>query len=126
MDGFSKLKLNKNEPVYLQMIKHAKKQILSGEWANGERLPSRRETAATLCINPNTVQKAYKLMEEEGFVITDGNQGSIIVINEGRLQDFKKELTADRLATVLKELKDLNLSFKQVVDMVSELWESRE
>ncbi len=120
---FSALKLNKIDPVYVQLIIHVKKCILSGALGDGDRLPSRRDTAGTLCINPNTVQKAYKLMEEQGFLVTDGNTGSVIKLNDKAVRAIQDELTNDMFASFLRECKDLNMSFKQVIDLLSNLWE---
>ena len=67
MLDFSGLELNTSEPVYLQIVGYVKRQIFTGAAEQGNPLPSRRELAAMLKINPNTVQKAVRLMEEEGF-----------------------------------------------------------
>lgn len=68
MVNFSDLQLHDMEPVYVQIVRHLKRAIFLGEAAVGESLPSRRELAAQLCINPNTAQKAFRLMEEEGLI----------------------------------------------------------
>ena len=65
MLDFTKLELNTAEPVYVQIVSFVKRQIFTGTAEKGESLPSRRELAAILKINPNTVQKAFRLMEEE-------------------------------------------------------------
>ena len=67
---FQDLQLNAREPVYLQIAAHVKRQIFRKTARTGDPLPSRREIAATLEINPNTAQKAFRLMEEEGYVIS--------------------------------------------------------
>ena len=59
MVNFSDLQLHDMEPVYVQIVRHLKRAIFLGEAAVGESLPSRRELAAQLCINPNTAQKAF-------------------------------------------------------------------
>ena len=55
-----KFTVNDREPVYIQIIRNIKQKIVTGEIQKGERLPSRREMAVTINVNPNTVQKAYK------------------------------------------------------------------
>ena len=70
MLDFTKLELNTAEPVYVQIVSFVKRQIFTGIAEKGESLPSRRELAAILKINPNTVQKEFRLMEEEGIVVT--------------------------------------------------------
>jgi len=90
---------------------------------NGDLLPSRREIAATLEINPNTAQKAFKLMEEEGYVITSGNTGSMIYVDELVLAKVETELTHDMVQDFIQSAKDINLSFKKVFDLISDMWE---
>lgn len=121
--NFNDIKLNNKEPVYVQIAMYVKRQILLKNAVQGEYLPSRRELAAKLNINPNTVQKAYKLMEDEGFVITSGNQGSVLYVDEKILLKIEEELTRGMVMEFIKSAKDINLSFKRVFDLVSELWE---
>lgn len=55
-------------PIYQQIIRYVKQGIAAGTIRDGEELPSRRCCRALLAVNPNTVQKAYRMMEEEGLV----------------------------------------------------------
>ena len=61
---------NDREPVYLQIIRYIKQQVVRGELNPGDTIPSRREMAQLLKVNPNTVQKSYKEMEEMGIINT--------------------------------------------------------
>jgi len=121
--NFYELKLNNKEPVYVQAALYVKRQILLKKAISGDRLPSRREIAAQLNINPNTVQKAFKLMEDEGFVRTSGTQGSVIYVDEAVFNRIEAELTEELVKEFIHSAKEINLSFKRVVELVSELWE---
>lgn len=123
MLNFYNLSLNNKDPVYLQIALYVKRQILLKKVISGDKLPSRREIAAQLNINPNTVQKAFRLMEEEGYVHTSGNQGSIIYFNEEIFKRIEEELTEELVLNFIHSAKDVNLSFKKVIDLLSELWE---
>jgi len=63
LDFFS-LNLNNKDPVYIQIANHVKQQILLKKAISGDQLLSRRELAAQLNVNPNTVQKAYRLYRQ--------------------------------------------------------------
>ena len=78
MVNFSGLQFHDGAPVYQQIAEYLKRQILTGAVQDGDPMPSRRELAAQTGINPNTAQKAYRLMTEEGYVVTDGNSGSYL------------------------------------------------
>lgn len=121
--NFQELRLNTRDPVYIQIVQFVKRQILLKIVRSGDRMPSRREIAAQLNINPNTAQKAFKLMEDEGFVHTAGTQGSAVYVDEAILARIEEELTREMVTAFIHSAKDVNLSFKRVVDLISELWD---
>jgi GntR family transcriptional regulator len=123
MLDFSGLVLSNRDPIYVQIASYVKKKILAGHVSNGDPLPSRREIAIMLGINPNTAQKAFRLMEEEGYVVTVGNMGSIISINDTILSRIKTELTENMVREFIQSAKDSNLSFKEVFDLISDMWD---
>ncbi|MHA6482481.1 GntR family transcriptional regulator [Paenibacillus sp. strain BS8-2] len=123
MISFNELALNDKEPVYVQIASYVKRRIILGHTSSGDRLPSRRDIAAQLNINPNTVQKAFKLMEDEGYVHTSGNQGSMIYTDAELLARLENELTQGLVLSFISSAKEINLSFKKVIDLISERWE---
>ena len=84
MVNFQGLRFHDRTPVYQQVAEHLKRQILLGLVEDGEPMPSRRELAAQTGINPNTAQKAYRLMTEEGLVRTEGNNISTVCLTPER------------------------------------------
>ena len=68
MVSFDDLVLVEGVPIYQQILRHVKLGIAGGTIPHGETLPSRRVVSALLGVNPNTVQKAYRLLEEEGLI----------------------------------------------------------
>lgn len=103
--SFNDLKLNNREPVYQQIIKHFKRNILLGNLSDGEEIPSRRVLAVTLGINPNTVQKIYKQLESENLIETLPNSKSNIIINSNKIEVIRKELTEQQSKEFLHELR---------------------
>jgi len=120
---FNNFNLNNKDPVYIQIAHHVKQQILLKKAVSGDQLPSRRELAAQLNVNPNTVQKAYRLMEQEGFVKTQGNQGSFIYVDDNIYSNIENRLTLGMVIDFIKSAKELNLSFKRVIELITELWD---
>lgn len=123
MLNFYELHLNNKDPVYIQLALYVKRQILLRRAVSGDKLPSRREIATQLNINPNTVQKAFKLMEEESFVHTTSTQGSVIYTDATIIARIEDELMKELVLSFIGSAKEVNLSFKKVVDLISELWE---
>lgn len=66
-------------PIYTQIVDGFKEKILTGVLENGDRLPSVRELATKLTINPNTIQRAYRELENLGFVATVGGKGCFVI-----------------------------------------------
>ncbi|MDL2217971.1 GntR family transcriptional regulator [Christensenellaceae bacterium OttesenSCG-928-M15] len=120
---FCSLRLNDKEPVYLQLVMYVKRCVLSGAAHDGEALLSRRELAAQLGINPNTVQKAFKIMEEEGFVATPPNAKSVIRITEEIKRAIEEELTGHFVREFVANARDNRLSYKKVIELISQYWE---
>lgn len=123
MVDFSDLQLNGREPVYMQIVTHVKRKILSGEARDGEPLPSRRELAGALCINPNTVQKAYKLMEEAGFVQTPRNAASHICAKDATIRALEEELGAAFVRRFIQEARANHLTYRAAIELISRYWE---
>ena len=122
MLDFTKLELNTSEPVYVQIVTFVKRQIFMGTAEKGESLPSRRELAAILKINPNTVQKAFRLMEEEGIVVTPPNAVSAVHWDDAIYLKIQKELTAGLVADFVAQAKANGLVLEAIVELLQEEW----
>ena len=120
---FYDLKLNNRDPVYQQAALYVKKQILLGKAVSGDKLPSRREVASQLNINPNTVQKAFKLMEDEGFVHTSSTSGSVVFVDDAIFRRIEAELTRELVKSFVDSAKEIQLPYKKVIELISEHWD---
>ena len=85
-------------PIYTQIVDGFREQILAGILPQGEKLPSVRELAARLTINPNTIQRAYRTLEMEGWIVTVPGKGCFVC---GSLQCQEQERTR-----LLKQFED--------------------
>ena len=90
-------------PIYAQIIQRLKEQIAMGALEPGQRLPSVRELAAELAINPNTIQRSYRQLEMEGWIVTVPGKGCFVCSDQRRAEEEKKQLLAefDRLVDAL-------------------------
>lgn len=115
-----KLELNNREPIYMQVITHFKQQMATGALKAGEEVPSRRELAVMLNINPNTVQKAYKEMEDLGLIKTERNFPSTITQDEQVLQSIRMQLINEATTAYIETMKKINVPVEEVVRAVKE------
>ena len=116
------IQFNKKEPMYPQLSRYVKKLILSDEIKHYEELPSRRELAMQLSINPNTVQKAYKQLEEEGIIKTISNVKSVVIVNEETLTMLRNEMIEETMEKFIKECQTSGLDFQQTIAWLTKKW----
>ncbi|MDW7615976.1 GntR family transcriptional regulator [Peribacillus simplex] len=114
------MNVNTREPVYLQVVRHFKEQIAIGNFVAGQEIPSRRELAASLNINPNTAQKAYKEMEEQGLIHTVRNFPSQITTNETILQAVRQELILEAVDSFVDAIRPINVPVDELLQVVKE------
>lgn len=126
MISFHDLTLDPKTPVYQQIGEHVKRQVLLGNAEDGDVLPSRREIATILKVNLNTVQKAFRLLEEEGLIVTGKNAPSRLSISEKMEEEIWGEMTSGLVADFIRKAKENHLSFKKTVELLSELWEEED
>lgn len=120
-----KLKLNNRDPVYIQVIKYFKQQIAIGTFKPGEEIPSRRELARKLKINPNTAQRAYKEMEEQGLIFTEGNLPSRITKDEEVLETVREELILKAVHTFIDSVQAINAPLEEVLELIKENYDQK-
>lgn len=114
-----KFTVNDREPVYIQIIRNIKQKIVTGEIQKGERLPSRREMAVNINVNPNTVQKAYKEMEEVGIINTIKNNQSTITEDDNLIIQIRKDLISEATDVFIKQMKAINVPIEEVKDIIT-------
>lgn len=126
MVDFSSFKLNNKEPVYTQIAWFVKRQILLKFAVSGDEMPSRRELAFMLDVNPNTVQKAFKLMEDEGYIKTENNVRSTVYIDDFLYQKIERELTYTLVKGFVDTAKEVGLNLDRVKEMIHAIWQEKE
>ncbi|WP_080875457.1 GntR family transcriptional regulator [Oceanobacillus timonensis] len=112
------IQFDKREAVYIQVIRYFKEQIAIGEMQSGQEIPSRRELAQRLKINPNTVQRAYKEMEEEGLIYTDGNKRSMITTEMNRIKAIRESLITEAVNQFVGRVTSLQIPKDQVFELI--------
>ena len=115
--------IDSRSPVYLQVIRYFEEQIASGQLEMGMEIPSRRELAARLKINPNTVQRAYKEMEENGLIYTDGNMPSKVTRDEAVIKQVREQLVSSALGEFVEAMRNLHIPLEDIVLLLEKSYE---
>ena len=116
------LKLNDKEPIYIQIIKFIKIQIVKGELKPGDVILSRREMAISINVNPNTVQKAYKEMESMRIIYTIKNQPSTITTDIEKISSIRKELINESLQNFIEDMKLIDVKKEEIIKIIDEIY----
>lgn len=107
-------------PIYLQIMDMVKKDIVSKKLKGGDKLPSVRELAASLKVNPNTLQRAYQELEREGITFTQRGMGTFVTEDEETIKSIKKEMAHSILLSFIDGMKKLGFGSNEIIDIVSE------
>ena len=78
MISFERFVPEEGVPIYLQILRYVKREAVAGLIRDGDELPSRRVLSALLGVNPNTVQKAYRMLEEESLIQSHTGTASLM------------------------------------------------
>lgn len=126
MVSFDGCRLDGSGPIYRQIILHIKRGVVAGHVRHGDELPSRRVLSALLGVNPNTVQKAYRLLEEEGLIQSHTGSKSCMVLDDGTAETIRAELLETDAREAVKKLRHMGLSKEEVLALIEKHWEEGE
>ncbi|WP_409343828.1 GntR family transcriptional regulator [Paenibacillus sp. MBLB4367] len=110
------MEFNQKEPIYSQIIDDIKTKFITGTYRLGQEIPSRRELAKTLGVNPNTIQRAYKEMEDMNLIVTVRGQGSLMTGDAGMLQALRQEAMDTAIRDCVAALRSLGSSDVDILD----------
>lgn len=104
-------------PIYLQVKEKFRDLIVSGVLAPDEKMPSVREIAGQLAINPNTIQRAYRELEAEGYIASVQGKGSYVCAKDETVRMRINELKAE-LGQLAAELRGLGVPGEELAELV--------
>lgn len=122
MISFDSFILTDGIPIYLQIIRHIKQGIAAGTVKDGDELPSRRVLSALLGVNPNTIQKAYKLLEEESLIQSHSGAKSYMSLTFPKIQEISKELLENDAKSAVNTLKKLGITMEEAFSLIEKYW----
>ena len=106
-----------NRAVYQQIIDQVKRDIALGRTKKGEKLPTVRQLAAQLVINPNTIAKAYKQLEQDGIIVTKAGAGAFVAeFNSSLSKSVRKKLLCVELERVIVDAVHMQIEKNKLVE----------
>ncbi|MBQ1930550.1 MAG: GntR family transcriptional regulator, partial [Lachnospiraceae bacterium] len=110
-------------PIYLQILLYIKRGMVAGTVVDGDELPSRRMLSALLSVNPNTVQKAYRMLEEEGLIQSHLGAKSYAVVSGEKIAQIRTELLENDAQNVVRTLKQMGVTREEALALIVKNWE---
>lgn len=126
MISFENFIMVDGSPIYQQIILHIKREAIAEIVQDGDELPSRRTLSALLGVNPNTVQKAYRMLEEEGLIVSHSGAKSCMLLNDEKIGDIRRELVEADARSAARTLKQMGISLTEATALIARYWEGGE
>lgn len=108
-------------PIYIQLVELIRIDIISGKYPKGQKLPSVRELALMMKVNPNTMQKALVELEDEKLIYTERTNGKYVTEDEILIEKIKKQLAQEKVDNYLNSMKNIGISYELAIKYLQEL-----
>lgn len=108
------------QPLYEQLVEQLRRQLALGGIESGAAMPSVRQLAMELGVNPNTIQKAYRQMEAEGMILSIPGKGSFVNENLTELMKHQREQQKSEVRRAIRACRELGLSQAEIAQIVEE------
>ena len=120
------LDLKSRKSIYEQVVDNVKELVIAGVLNPEDKLPSVRELSKTLTVNPNTVQKAYRELEYQGYIYTVAGLGTFVTAQARKAPDENKvHEVRENLKREIRELVFLGMTKTEIVELLQELMQER-
>lgn len=113
------MEFNNSVPIYIQVINRFKSHIITGKISLGQKLPSTRDLAKEISINPNTATRIYKELENMGICYKKRGLGTFITESEDIIMELKKERGKELLDAFYDGMKKMNFTLEEMIELLS-------
>ena len=107
-----------DRPIYAQLLERLQMQIVSGRYSPGDKLPSVRELAAAVNVNPNTMQKAFAELERSGLITTQRTSGRYVTEDTQMIRQVQKDLACGHIRQFIQKMKELGFSLEEIKALI--------
>lgn len=107
-------------PIYIQLVEIIRIEIVSGKFKKGQKIPSVRELALIMKVNPNTMQKALIELENEKLIYTERTNGKYVTEDEQLIEKVKSELANGIVNTYLNSMKNIGIDYETAIKYLQE------
>ncbi len=112
--------LDADRPIYLQIVETLQRQIVSGHYQPGDKLPSVRELAGEAGVNPNTMQKAFGELERNQLVVTQRTAGRLVTEDTQMIAQVREKLAREQIQSFFCQMKKLGYGTKETLALIEQ------
>ncbi len=123
MISFEAFRQTDGTPIYLQIIRYIQQGLAAGTIRDGDELPSRRVVSALLAVNPNTVQKAFRLLEDEGLVVSRAGAKSYVQASPQQIAALRRALLETEMQAMVDAAKRIGLTREEAHRLLDTLYD---
>jgi GntR family transcriptional regulator len=123
MISFEDFNIDGNAPIYMQILLYIKRGIVACRVNDGDELPSRRVLSALLGVNPNTVQKAYRMLEDEQLISSRTGAKSYMILDQVKIEQVREQLLKNDILNIVTALKQMGITKPEALSLVEKYWE---
>src|SRR5699024_784671 len=120
------MKFNDLQPIYIQIMDYIKYLIIKGELKPLEKIPSVRDIASELKVNPNTVQRSYQELDREGVIFAQRGLGNFVTENPEIIDNLKNNKVDEILNIFIEEISKLGINREEIIKLLNESWDKHE
>jgi len=113
------MEFNQPKGIYQQIADQVRERIAGGEWAVGERIPSVREMAVTMGVNPNTVTRSYQTLQDGEIIDNRRGIGYFVAekARERNMEELKTEFISEELPRLFRLMRKLDMGVEELVSL---------
>lgn len=116
------MQLDDSRPIWAQLVDEFRRRIASGEWLTGLKVPSVRELALELGVNPNTVQKALGEVDRLGLTIPERTAGRFVTSDETAIDAARSALAAATADALVATAHGLGMGMRETTELLERRW----
>lgn len=116
------VQIDGSKAIWIQLVDEFTRRIVTGEWQSGEKVPSVRELALDLGVNPNTVQKALGEVDRTGLTSTERTAGRFVTTDEEAISAARSALAAATADTFVADALGLGMQLSDATTLLAERW----
>lgn len=126
MVSFEQFQMEDGSPIYLQIVSFVQRGIVAGMITDGDEMPSRRVLSALIGVNPNTIQKAYRQLEDDGIIESRSGAKSYVTVTPASTKTIRGKLLSKETAALVQNMKQMGISMEEAINLVAEAWSEEE